>query len=450
MYARRRRLPTKPAAPAWKWGVAVLSVVLLMGGGWLAAGSPRNPAAQPAATARTVEQDWATLKGFGPRPVETPGHGGAVAWLETQFTALGYRVTRQPVTLERPFDGGGTVRVGELSVPAAALYGAGGGEQSGRLVRVSPTDSRQQMEAADLRGQIALVALDAASCGAVSWRDLADRATSAGAFGLVVVDGCPRQQSSRVTTMPLPLVRVNAADGQKVLKLAGQTATVTSSVEVRKVTGHNLIAARVEAAPEIVFGAHLDSVNASPGANDNASGVLAVLDMARQAAGTPLADRAWFVLFDAEEDGLHGSSAFARDPSYPVRETRAMLNMDMVGVAAEPLGFAGNAEVLALARQLRPDLRVFRDDDQPRRITFGRTSNIRGSSDHVSFIRWGVRTGYLYRGEDANYHGPGDKVLDPDLVRDTADFALKLANRVLEAPWTPRETCGITGRDCRE
>lgn len=407
MYARRRRLPTKPAAPAWKWGVAVLSaVLLLMGGGWLAAGSPRNPAAQPAATARTMEQDWATLKGFGPRPVGTPGHGGAAAWLETQFTALGYRVTRQPVTLERPFDGGGTVRVGKLSVPAAALYGAGGGEQSGRLVRVSPTNSRQQMEAADLRGQIALVALDAGSCGAVSWRGLADRTTSAGAFGLVVVDGCPRQQSSRVTTMPLPLVRVNAADGQKVLKLAGQTATVTSNVEVRKVTGHNLIAARVEAAPEIVFGAHLDSVNAS--------------------------------------------SAFARDPSYPIRETRAMLNMDMVGVAAEPLGFAGNAEVLALARQLRPDLRVFRDDDQPRRITFGRTSNIRGSSDHVSFIRWGVRTGYLYRGEDANYHGPGDKILDPDLVRDTADFALKLAKRVLEAPWTPRETCGITGRDCRE
>ena len=50
--------------------------------------------------------------------------------------------------------------------------------------------------------------------------------------------------------------------------------------------GANLIAARVDAKPEIVFGAHLDSVNASPGANDNASGVLAVLEAARALTGS--------------------------------------------------------------------------------------------------------------------------------------------------------------------
>ncbi|MFC6664532.1 M28 family metallopeptidase [Deinococcus radiopugnans] len=171
-------------------------------------------------------------------------------------------------------------------------------------------------------------------------------------------------------------MQLSAADGKRVLARAGQTATVTSSVEFRRVTGHNLIAARVNAAPQIVFGAHLDSVNGSPGANDNASGVLAVLATARRAATLPLAEQAWFVLFDAEEDGLYGSRAFARDPAYPIRETRAMFNLDMVGVAAEPLGLAGNAEVLALARQLRPGVRVFEDDPLPSRETFGRTREL--------------------------------------------------------------------------
>lgn len=449
MYARRRRLPTKPAAPPWKWALLLSLAALLIGGGWWAVTRPRNPAAQPAATARTVTQDWATLKGFGPRPVGTPPHDAAADWLTAQFNALGYRVTRQPVTLDRPFDGGGTVQVGQLTVPAAALYGAGGGEQTGRLVRVPAGASTERMEALGLRAQIALATCTGWDGDDVTWSDLVDRALRAGALGLVLVQDCDTLQVQRVPATPLPIVQLSAADGKRVLARAGQTATVTSSVEFRRVTGHNLIAARVNAAPQIVFGAHLDSVNGSPGANDNASGVLAVLATARRAATLPLAEQAWFVLFDAEEDGLYGSRAFARDPAYPIRETRAMFNLDMVGVAAEPLGLAGNAEVLALARQLRPGVRVFEDDPLPSRETFGRTRELGGSSDHVSFLRWGVRGVFFHRGLDDHYHAPGDRTLDPALVQDTADFAMRLAERVLDAPWTPREPCGITGRDCR-
>ncbi|CAM3655940.1 hypothetical protein [Deinococcus frigens] len=70
MYARPRRLPTKPAAPAWKWALALL----LICGGWRTLTWPRNPPAQTAAPTRTVAQDWAAVRGFGPRPVGTPGH----------------------------------------------------------------------------------------------------------------------------------------------------------------------------------------------------------------------------------------------------------------------------------------------------------------------------------------------------------------------------------------
>lgn len=63
----------------------------------------------------------------------------------------------------------------------------------------------------------------------------------------------------------------------------------------------------------IVVGAHFDSVHGGPGANDNATGVAMVLDAARHLSG--MADRTKnviFVLFDQEETGLIGSTAFAQ------------------------------------------------------------------------------------------------------------------------------------------
>jgi hypothetical protein len=67
-----------------------------------------------------------------------------------------------------------------------------------------------------------------------------------------------------------------------------------------------------EAASWIVLGAHLDTVAGSPGANDNATGVAAVLAAARFVAGLECRERGVIVAFlDQEEIGLVGSAAFA-------------------------------------------------------------------------------------------------------------------------------------------
>lgn len=444
MYARRRALPTRPARPLWQALVPALFALLALWGGWSVLGRPRDLSPQGAALARTPAQDWADLAAFGPRPVGSEGHGRAAAWLAGQLRALGYRVTEQPVQVTRPFDQGGELRVGELRVPVRALYGARGGDQQGRLVRVPPDAPPERLRALGLEAGLALT-----TCPRGSWRDLTERVIDAGGLGLVLAQTCPGHPLERVSETPLPLVTVGARDAERVLAQAGRPASLTSRVELRTVTGHNLIAARVEARPEVLFGAHLDTVNGSPGANDNASGVLAVLEAARRAAGTPLAGRAWFVLFDAEEDGLHGSYAFITTYGFPLRDTRAMLNFDMVGVGAAPLGVEAHPELLALARRLRPDIRVFDDRPTRTRETFGRSSPLSGRSDHLNFKRQGIRTVSLNRGEDANYHAPGDRSLDPALVSETADFASRLAQAALQAPWTPEEPCGITGRDCR-
>ncbi|MFC6664531.1 hypothetical protein ACFP9V_03575 [Deinococcus radiopugnans] len=113
-------------------------------------------------------------------------------------------MTRQPVTLDRPFDGGGTVQVGQLVVPAAALYGAGGGEQTGRLVRVPAGTSTERMEALGLRAQIALATCTGWAGDDVTWSDLVDRALRAGALGLVLVQDCDTLQVQRVPATPCP------------------------------------------------------------------------------------------------------------------------------------------------------------------------------------------------------------------------------------------------------
>nr|WP_246363384.1 M28 family metallopeptidase [Deinococcus budaensis] len=302
------------------------------------------------------------------------------------------------------------------------------------------------MEALGLRAQLALTTCR--DWEDTEWSELVGRALRAGALGLVLVQDCEVPQLQRVPATPLPLVSVSAADGARVLARAGQPAELSSQVEVREVTGRNLIAARVEAAPQIVFGAHLDSVNGSPGANDNASGVLAVLDAARGAAGTELAGRAWFVLFDAEENGLHGSRAFVDAHRFALRQTRAMLNFDMVGVSAEALGVAAHAELRPLARAVRPGVRVF-EDDPPGRETFGRNSGVTGSSDHVPFMAWGVRTAFIHRGLDDGYHAPSDRTLSPALVQEASRFGTRLAEAALAAPWTPDEPCeGFRSEGC--
>ncbi|WP_158263737.1 M28 family metallopeptidase [Deinococcus arcticus] len=444
MYPRTRALPTRPAIALWKLLLPALLVLGLGGWAYRWVTRPVNPPLQPAARQGTVAGDWTTLQVFGPRAPGQSGHRRTLDWAQAHLTALGYRVTRQSFAATVREDLGAEVRAPGLTLRGQTLDGAQGGEQEGELVRIAPGAGAEQLQAQNLLGRLAVT-----TCPPGPWARLADAVVEAGGLGLAIVNDCARPPPlSRIDGTALPLLTVPARDGAALLARAGQRVTFRATTRERPATAANLIAARVGSTPDVLFGAHLDSVPLSPGANDNASGVLAVLELARRAAGTPLAERAWFVLFDDEEAGLNGSRLFVRAYSYPLRHTRAMLNLDMVGVAAEPLGVAAHEELRALVRRVSPATRLFEEAPSTRE-TFGRTLNVTGRSDHAAFKPLGVRTLFLHRGLDPNYHRAGDTVLDPRLVSGAADLAEGLARAVLAAPWTPREPCGITGRDCR-
>jgi len=83
--------------------------------------------------------------------------------------------------------------------------------------------------------------------------------------------------------------------------------------------------------PPIVIGAHYDTVPGSPGADDNATGVAVLLELARDIASAPLKYPVQLVAFDMEEYGYLGSSHHAAKYKQEQKSIRLMISLEMLG-----------------------------------------------------------------------------------------------------------------------
>lgn len=187
----------------------------------------------------------------------------------------------------------------------------------------------------------------------------------------------------------------------------------------------------------VVIGAHMDhhgvdpAGNLYPGADDNASGTSAMLELARVFASQKAKPKRsiLFIGFAAEEEGLCGSKAFANDPRLPkgMRLT-AMLNMDMVGQGNCSLGVAGINEFPLLGDMMFADW----PDSALKALDFW---GLYQGSDHMSFEEIGVPA-YIVgaRGDHPNYHTPGDSSgnIKPEVLKAVGDMmyhcSMALAN----------------------
>ncbi|MEP6666456.1 MAG: M28 family metallopeptidase [Nocardioidaceae bacterium] len=166
--------------------------------------------------------------------------------------------------------------------------------------------------------------------------------------------------------------------------------------------------------PHLLVGAHLDTVPQAPGAEDNASGIAVLLELARVAAGNGTRLPVMFVAFGAEEprgdgDALHhfGSRAMVtRMPAHERRAIAGMVAMDRVGVGAVVPICTGGLGPSDVQRSL---LRTAdRADVTPDACT-------NGSSDHWSFELAGVPAARVGGTSYAAYHSAADlpQVVDP-------------------------------------
>jgi Zn-dependent M28 family amino/carboxypeptidase len=90
--------------------------------------------------------------------------------------------------------------------------------------------------------------------------------------------------------------------------------------------------------PPILIGAHYDAVPGTPGADDNATGVAVLLELAAVFASTGLKYPVRLVAFDLEEYGLLGSTAYARQLKQNKQKLRLMLSLEMLGYCNDAAG----------------------------------------------------------------------------------------------------------------
>lgn len=104
--------------------------------------------------------------------------------------------------------------------------------------------------------------------------------------------------------------------------------------------GVNLVAEKPGTNPEagtILLAAHYDTVIGSPGADDNASGIATILEVARLLSKFPTTKTLKIAFFDLEEKGLLGSFAFANNPEN-LTNLQGVIVLDMVGFACHTPG----------------------------------------------------------------------------------------------------------------
>lgn len=190
----------------------------------------------------------------------------------------------------------------------------------------------------------------------------------------------------------------------------------------------------------ILVGAHYDHLGYSErgifsGADDNASGVAGVLEIARmlQESGELPGRSVLFVAFDAEESGLIGAEKFVKaEKPFPNSAIKAMFSLDMIGMyekkgSLELKGLETLAEGLSLLRraETRHELRIK-----------GTAPSIERRTDTWPFGQVGIPSIYVNTGIISPYHTPQDKahLLDYAGMAKVSAFLSDLVSEMVVAP----------------
>ncbi|MEO6808183.1 MAG: M20/M25/M40 family metallo-hydrolase [Isosphaeraceae bacterium] len=255
--------------------------------------------------------------------------------------------------------------------------------------------------------------------------------------------------------LPLPIVMISRETADKILAgadqptlkeletridadlkpesraLEGVSVAAEVALERTPIPVKNVIGVLEGAGPfsneTIVIGAHYDhlgrggqgslapnSQEIHNGADDNASGTAMVMELARRLAVKaidPLPRRIVFIAFSGEERGLLGSAHYVKEPLYPLNDTVAMINFDMVGRLNDKeeltiFGGASSPGLDALVEAL----------GSSQGLAIKKVVGTGGeffASDHASFYKKDIPVVFAFTGNHAQYHKPAD---DTELI----------------------------------
>jgi aminopeptidase N len=155
----------------------------------------------------------------------------------------------------------------------------------------------------------------------------------------------------------------------------------------------------------VILGAHYDHLGAAPdgalfrGADDNASGVAALIEIARNLVEeAPYPRDVLFIAFSGEEEGTLGSRYYVEHPVLPLERTVAMINLDAVGRMEDrklfALGSGSAAEFKQILKGINLGYRL--DLAMPESGPF--------ASDQIPFAERGIPVLHFFSGPNADYH----------------------------------------------
>lgn len=391
----------------------------------------------------------------GGRAVGTPGLEDALTMVQEQLAAAGVApgmpgnqwrqpfqvttaITRKP---ETAIELDGKALGAEEATPVAASASA---TAKGDVVALGwgildEATKLDDYKGKAVKGKIALVhrfvppaaKLDAASTARLGdLRYKAFVARGKGAIGLIVVDdGDPAQEEAALPRLSgvdsesqIPIVVVTRAAAAGLRKPGAHKATLAVALAPTRSDTSNVVGiihagAAAKQPGVIVVGAHADHLGMGGGANaldpqvnavhngadDNASGVAGLLEVARAVASrkSELTRDVYVVAFSAEEMGDLGSDYYVKHP--PVAEPiAAMINMDMIGrMKMNRLYINGGESAKEWRDLVAPVCAAQRVE-----CTIGGSGY--GPSDHMPFYIAGSPVLFLFTGSHSDYHTAGD------------------------------------------
>ena len=260
-------------------------------------------------------------------------------------------------------------------------------------------------------------------------RNNAKKAKSRGASAVILYntsaidDKLKFDSKDRTEKLDVPVLYVSKEAAKKYF--SDQTATLDIKMKVdvgeKKRTGRNIIGYLDNgAARTVVLGAHYDHLGYGEdgnsmlrtgekaihnGADDNASGTAALIELARILKSTKQKNNNYlFIAFSAEELGLNGSKFFTEHPTIDFTKVNFMINMDMVGRlndSSQVVTIGGYGTSPQWSSLIDPN-----NKKNPFSIRIDSSGT--GPSDHTSFYRKDIPVLFFFTGLHTDYHKPTD------------------------------------------
>lgn len=221
-------------------------------------------------------------------------------------------------------------------------------------------------------------------------------------------------------------------------------------IEREKATLHNVVGYLPGKSDEyVIVGAHYDHLGLGDqsslapskigtphlGADDNASGTAALIELARvfSARRNSLDRGVLFLAFSGEEIGLLGSAYWVENPTRPTENAVAMLNMDMVGRISNSKLYVGGTGTGSTFKDLLGNLK----DTHPFELSFSESGYT--ASDHTSFLPKKIPVLFFFSGLHGDYHKPSDSwdKINAEQAAGVVDFVGQVAAELIGTDHPP-------------